>query len=149
QFLFGIVGDVLAGDDHASGIRLQESHDVMQRDGLAHTAATQDADGLIWQNVEAYVIENDVIAEGFGDVAKFDVGSGHLCSISIASGSCCRQECHPERPGQFAFRPGFQSPGRRSSPWPRPIPADGDLLKALLTMSRSNRSNRLTAEQMR
>ena len=59
---------------------------MMQRHRLAHAAAPQDADRLARHHVEADVIEHDVVAEGFGDVAEFDVGRGfcivrHVCSF--------------------------------------------------------------------
>ena len=85
QLLFGVVGNVLAGDDDASGVRFEKAHDVMQRDRFAHAAAAQDADGFAGQDVEADAIEHDVVAEGFGDFVEFDVGInsiGHRLMIT-------------------------------------------------------------------
>ena len=86
QLLLGVIGDVLSGDDHAPGIRLEESHDVMQRHRFAHAAAPQNAYRLRRQHVEADVVEHDVVAKRLGDVAKLDVGRGfcvvrHECSF--------------------------------------------------------------------
>ena len=74
ELLFVVVGDVLAGNDDASGVGLEEAHDVMQGDGLAHAAASENADRFRGHNIEVDVIENDIVAEGLRDVAEFDVG---------------------------------------------------------------------------
>src|SRR5581483_3400282 len=57
----------------------------MQRNGLADAATSQNADRLARQHVEADVIEHYIVAEGFGDITKFDVGSGHRKRALIAS----------------------------------------------------------------
>ena len=82
----GVVGDVLAGDDDAAGVGLEKAHDVVQRDGLAHAAAAEDADGFRGHHIEAHMIEDDVVAEGFGDFAEFDVGRGFGISGMIGFG---------------------------------------------------------------
>src|SRR5215469_11364688 len=76
QLLFAVVGDVFAGDDDAAGIGLEKSHDVMQRDRLAHPAAAEDTDGLGGHYVEADVIEHDIISEGFRHVSELNVRYG-------------------------------------------------------------------------
>jgi hypothetical protein len=87
ELLFGVVSDVLAGDDDAAGVGLQESHDVMQGNGFSNAAASEDADGFGGEHVEGDVIEDDVVAESFGDVAEFDVGGGGLGSVGHESAS--------------------------------------------------------------
>ena len=44
--LFGIIGDVFVRHNDPAGIRLEKSHNVLQRDGFADAAAPQDADRL-------------------------------------------------------------------------------------------------------
>ena len=73
QLPLGPIGDVLAGHDHASRIRLQESEDVLQRDGFAYAAAPHDHAGLAGINRKADVIEHHMIVEGFADFAELDV----------------------------------------------------------------------------
>ncbi len=109
-----VVGDVLAGNDDASRVGLEKSHDVMQRNRLAHAATSEDADGFGGQHVEVDVVEHDIVAESFGDVAKFDVGRGLWVFVGheigfrrSASGSRVSPPrlslapvntfCHPER----------------------------------------------------
>ena len=76
HLLFRVVGDVLPGDDDASGVGLEEPHDVVQRDRFTHAAAAEDADGLGGHHVETDVLEHLLVAERLGDVAKLDVGRG-------------------------------------------------------------------------
>src|SRR3974390_913252 len=65
--------DVLARDDDPARVRLQKSHDVVERDRFSHAAAAENTDGFTRVNVEADVIEHAALAERFADVLKVDV----------------------------------------------------------------------------
>ena len=75
QIFFAVVGDVFVGHDHPAGIRLEKSHDVHQRDRLAHAAAAQNANCLSGHHAEADVVEHAIVAKGLGDILELDVGS--------------------------------------------------------------------------
>ncbi len=47
---------------------------ICKRNRFAHAAAAQDADSFAGHDVEADVIEHDVVAESFGDLAELDIG---------------------------------------------------------------------------
>src|SRR5262249_28133790 len=90
QVVFLVISDVLEGHDHTAGIRLEETHDVVQRHGLAHAAAPQNAKRLTRKNVEAHVVEHVVLAERLRDVAKGNVRLRLLeieVLMSVAHGS--------------------------------------------------------------
>ena len=76
HLLLRIVGDVLASDNDPARVRLKKPHDVLQCDRLAHTAASQDAHRFSRQNIEANVLQDVMVAEGFGNVLKVDVRCG-------------------------------------------------------------------------
>ena len=63
QLVFGPIGDVLAGHEHAPGIRPQESQDVLQRDRFPHAAAPHDHARLPRVDVEADIIQHQVIVK--------------------------------------------------------------------------------------
>jgi len=83
QLFLAVVGDVLLGHDDAPRVRLEEAHDVVQRHRLPYPAASQDADRLAGQGVEADVIEDPVFAEGLGDVLELDEGYGRCAHDSF------------------------------------------------------------------
>ena len=71
---FVVVGHIFMRDNDSAGIGLQESHDVMQCNGLADTAAAQDAHSLTRTHVEADVVQHALVAERLAHVLEFDVG---------------------------------------------------------------------------
>ena len=79
QAVFGPIGDVFAGDDHAALVGLEKAHDVLERYRFAHAAAAHDDAGLSGIDEEADVVEDQMIVEGLRNVAKFDVVVGHVC----------------------------------------------------------------------
>ena len=87
HLLFGKVGDVFAGDDHPAGIRFEKTHEQLQRDGFAHAASPQDADGFGRHDAEADTIKHGVVAETLGDFAELDVrllrGIGHDLALEL------------------------------------------------------------------
>ena len=70
----GVIGDVFVGDNHPPGIRLQESHDAVQGNRLAHAAAAQNAHRLARQHVETHIVEHYMRAKRLKHIAEFDVG---------------------------------------------------------------------------
>src|SRR5207249_11570714 len=46
QLLLGVVGYVLERNDHAAGVWLENTHDVVRRPGSTYAAASQDAEYL-------------------------------------------------------------------------------------------------------
>ena len=82
HFFFGVVGDVFVGDDDASRVGVEEAENGLQGDGFANAAASEDADGFGVFDVEADVVEDVLVAEGFGDVAELDVGGGGLWRVA-------------------------------------------------------------------
>ena len=61
------------GHDHAARIRLEKSHDVHQRYGLAHAAAAQNTHGLSRHDGKADMVEHAIVAERLGDILELDV----------------------------------------------------------------------------
>ena len=72
QLFFSPIGDVLAGDQHAARVRAQEPKNMLQRHGFPHAAAPHDDARLSMVDKEAHVVQDEVIAKGFADVAEFD-----------------------------------------------------------------------------
>ena len=61
------------GHPHIAAVGLQETHDHVQRNGLAHTAAAEDANRFSRHDVETQVADDDLAAEGFVYVFELDV----------------------------------------------------------------------------
>ena len=105
ELRFVVVGDVFAGHDHPARVRLQKSHDVMERDRFAHTAAAEDADRLPGLDIEADVVEDAVVSKGLGDVFEFDVErtclllppSGLAAPARLPDDKCRRARCAQTR----------------------------------------------------
>ena len=90
QLIFGPIGDVLAGDEHAPRVRPQKSHDMLQRDRFSHAAAPHDDARLAVVHEEADVVEHQVIAKRLADVAEFDVVArrGRLRLVQVFARPC-------------------------------------------------------------
>src|SRR5581483_8640961 len=76
QLHFRIVGDVLASNNDAPGIRFEEAENVLQSNGFAHPAAAENTDGFRGVHVEADVFKHTVITERLADVLEFNVRGG-------------------------------------------------------------------------
>jgi hypothetical protein len=63
EAVFGPPGDVIAGNDDTSSVRLEETHDVLERYRFADAAAAHDDAGLTRIHEEADAIEDEVIVE--------------------------------------------------------------------------------------
>src|SRR5260370_39144249 len=72
---------VFARNEHASRVRLQKSHNMLERDRFPHAAASHDDARLPAVHMEADVIEDKIVVERFADVAKFDVVVAHRLSF--------------------------------------------------------------------
>src|SRR4029077_4415343 len=73
ELQLGVVRDVLKGNNHTPRVRLEEAHDVMERNRFTYTAAAQNTKSLAGIDLKAYVFQDFMIAEGFIDVLKLNV----------------------------------------------------------------------------
>ncbi len=64
--------NVGVGNDHLAAIRLQEPHDMPERDRFPDSASSDDGQRLAGIDIEADVLQ-DWAAEGLVDVSKLDV----------------------------------------------------------------------------
>ena len=87
QLVFVPVGDVLARNQHAPRVRPQESKNMLQRYGLAHTAAPHDHARFCIVDEEADVVEHQMIVKGFADVVEFDEMASR-CRPRLSKYSC-------------------------------------------------------------
>src|SRR5208282_1279732 len=69
-----VVGDVLPGNNHTAGIRLEKTHDVVQRNRFSYAATPENANHLTRHNVEVDVLKHNAISESLGDVFELDIG---------------------------------------------------------------------------
>jgi hypothetical protein len=74
--LFRVVGDVLSSDDQTAGVRLEESHNVVQRHRFAYPAAAQDANRFRRKDLEGHVIEYYVVPKSLGYIEERDIRVG-------------------------------------------------------------------------
>ncbi len=79
---FAVVGDVFVGNPDSPSVRLEEAHDLVQRDRFAHAASSQDANRLAGHDVEADAIEHHIAAKCLVHILKLDVG---LCFVHLGS----------------------------------------------------------------
>ena len=72
-----------SGDRHAARVRPQESKNVFQRYGFPHPAAPHDDARLSMVDKKTHIIENQVLAKSFADIAEFDevARRGRLCLL--------------------------------------------------------------------
>ncbi len=73
HLLIAEAGDVLAGNQNPSPLRLQKAHDLLQRHRLAHSGAAKDAQRLSRQHLEAHIVQHMQIAKRFRDVIEDDI----------------------------------------------------------------------------
>ena len=64
--------NIFALDQHLSGIRLDQSDDVLERDALAGPAATQEAQAVACRNRQGEIVEDIAAAEPLRDVTELD-----------------------------------------------------------------------------
>ena len=50
-------------DDHASGVGLKKTEDVLQRDGFSHPTSSQNADRLGILHIEGDIVEHALVPE--------------------------------------------------------------------------------------
>ena len=62
-------------DGDSSGIRFQETENVLQGNGFSHAAAAKDAHGFGRIDFEADIVENAFFTECLRDVAELDIRS--------------------------------------------------------------------------
>ena len=72
KLVFREIGDVLAVNVNAPGIRFEESHDVFQRYGFSHATAPHDDARFALLHGKTDAIEHKAIVEGLADVAKLE-----------------------------------------------------------------------------
>lgn len=75
--LFRKSGDVFTSDDHTAGIRLEKPHENLQRNGFTYATAPENTDCFAGHDFETDSIEDRLLAEGFRDLAKLDIGTAH------------------------------------------------------------------------
>ena len=71
-FVGGKVGDVSAFEDDAAFVRRLESCENPERSGFSAAGGAEQCDELVFVNDEIKIVENDLVAEGLGNVVKMD-----------------------------------------------------------------------------